>query len=83
MYLWAAKAIAGSLLGAATSTYIKKTKFGKWLYKKYESIVAWAAERYGVDILDPEDVKLHTAYPQLRKQIKELEKRIQKLEGKK
>lgn len=83
MYLWAAKAIAGGLLRAATSTYIKKTKLGKWLYKKYESIVAWASERYGLDILNPEDVKLHTAYPQLRKQIQDLEQRIQQLEGKK
>jgi hypothetical protein len=83
MYLWAAKAIAGSLLGAATSTYIKKTKLGKWLYKKYESIVAWAADRYGIDILNKEEVKLQERYPLLLKQIKNLENRVNNLEGKK
>lgn len=82
MYLWAVKAIAGGLLGTATSTYIKKTRLGIWAYRKYEAIAFWAADRYGIDILNKEEVKLQDRYPLLLKQIKNLENRIKNLEGK-
>lgn len=82
MYLWAVKAIAGGLLGTATSTYIKKTPLGVWAYRKYEAITIWAADRYGIDILNKEEVKLQDRYPLLLKQIKNLENRIKNLEGK-
>lgn len=82
MYLWAAKAIAGSLLGTATSTYIKNTKLGHWMYAKYESIAAWAADRFDIDILDQEQVSLVKKYPKLMKKINNLEARIEQLESK-
>jgi len=83
MYLWAAKAIAGSLLGTATSTYIKKTPVGVWAYKKYEAIANWAADRYGIDILDSEQVSLAKKYPRLMDKINTLESRVEQLENKK
>ena len=83
MYLWAVKIIAGSLLSTATSTYIKKTQLGRWAYSRYESIAAWAADRYGIDILNKEEVKLQERYPMLLKRIRNLENRVKNLEGKK
>ena len=72
MTLWIISNIAGSLLGAATS---------KWFYKKFESIANWASNRYGIDILDKEQIKWKTKYPNVAKKIEELETRIKELEN--
>ena len=80
MTLWIISNIAGSLLGAATSKWFADTIAGRWCYKKFESIANWASNRYGIDILDKEQIKWKTKYPNVAKKIEELETRIKELE---
>ena len=47
--------------------WIKDTKVGIWGYKKFEDIANWAQERYGIDILDKEDIAWKTKYPKVAK----------------
>ena len=58
----------GSIVGNATATWFKKTKFGLWFYKKVEQCYNWAAERYDIDILTKEE-KLIKKFPMLSKKI--------------
>ena len=38
MWIWVVSNIAGSLLGAASTRWVKDTKVGIWGYKKFEDI---------------------------------------------
>ena len=80
MWIWVVSNIAGSLLGAASTTWIKDTKVGVWGYSKFEDIANWAQERYGIDILDKEDIAWRTQYPNIAKRIDDLEQRLHKIE---
>ena len=80
MWLWLVSSIAGSLLEAATTKWFKDTKAGIWCYKKYEAIANWATNRYGIDILNKEDIAWRTKYPNVAKRTDELEERINYLE---
>ena len=80
MWLWLLSNIAGSLLGAASTKYLKDTKLGIWGYKQFELICGWAAKRYGVDLLDKEGIAWKRKYPKVAAKIDDLESRITKLE---
>ena len=80
MWIWVVSNIAGSLLGAASATWIKDTKLGVWGYSKFEDIADWAQERYGIDILDKEDIAWRTQYPNIAKKIDNLEQRLYRME---
>jgi hypothetical protein len=69
MWLWLVSSIAGSLLGAASTKWFKDTKAGVWCYNKFEQIANWAKDRYGIDVLDKEDIAWRTKYPSVAKQI--------------
>ena len=62
---------------------LKDTKLGVWGYSKFEDIADWAQERYGIDILDKEDIAWRTQYPNIAKKIDDLEQRLKNLESKK
>ena len=80
MWIWVVSNIAGSLLGAASAAWIKDTKLGVWGYSKFEDIADWAQERYGIDILDKEDIAWRTKYPNIAKRIDDLEQRLHNIE---
>ena len=80
MWVWVVSNIAGSLLGAASAAWIRDTKLGVWGYSKFEDIANWAQERYGIDILDKEDIAWRTQYPNIAKKIDGLEKRLHRME---
>jgi hypothetical protein len=82
MWLWIISNIAGSLLGAATTEWFKDTKAGKWCFDKYLEIAYWANEKYGIDILNKEEISWRQKYPGVNSKIVELESRIEKLERK-
>jgi len=81
IWLWILSNIAGSLLGAASTAWFKDTKAGKWFFDKYLSLVWWANEKYGLDILDKEEISWRLKYPKIATKIIELESRIIKLEN--
>ena len=80
MWLWILSNVAGSLLGAASTKLFKDTRAGHWCYNKFDYIADWAAERYGVDILDKENIAWKSKYPNVSKKIDELEAKIVELE---
>ena len=80
MWIWVVSNIAGSLLGAASAAWIKDTKLGVWGYSKFEDIADWAKDRYGIDILDKEDIAWRTQYPNIAKRIDDLEQRLHNIE---
>ncbi len=79
MWLWMVSSIAGSLLGAASTKWFKDTKAGLWCYDKFEDIADWATERYGIDILDKEGIAWRRKYPNVAKQIDELNAEVDAL----
>ena len=72
LYWWALSSITGSILGSATNAWFKKTKMGRWFYKKIENWYTWAANRYGFEILKAED-KWRKKFPNVAREIKYLE----------
>jgi len=82
MWFFLIKAIAGSIIGNASSTWFKKTKAGVWFYNKIDKLYNWAAERYNVKILTDEEKQM-AKFPSLKAKLEEMEKRIKTLEGKK
>ena len=74
--------IAGSLLGAASTKWFKDTRAGVWCYNRFDDIADWATERYGIDILDKENLAWKTKYPNIAKRMDELEERLSRLEEK-
>jgi len=82
MWIWILSNVAGGLLGAATTEWFKDTRLGKWCFDKYLCIVYWANEKYGIDILNKEEVSWKTKYPNVAKKMFELERRIEELEKK-
>ena len=81
MWLWIISNIAGALLGAATVSWFGKTKAGKWCETKYLDICWWANDKYGIDILNKEEVSLQNKFPNLTARIVKLESRLDKIEG--
>ncbi len=80
MYFWILKSIAGALLGSASSKWFSKTKLGHWCYEKFESLMDWAKDRYGINLLDKEDIEWKTKFPSVAASFDKLQKRVKKLE---
>ena len=81
MWFFLIKAIAGSIIGNATSTWFKDRKLGVWFYNKVDQLYNWAAKRYNVKILTDEEKRM-AQFPTLKAKLEEMEKRIKKLEKK-
>jgi|TARA_X000000950_G_C13657872_1_gene554595 hypothetical protein len=81
MWFFLIKAIAGSIIGNASSTWFKKTKAGVWFYNKIDSLYNWAAERYNVKILTDEEKQM-AKFPSLKAKLEVMEKRLKALEKK-
>lgn len=79
MWLWIVSKIAGSLLGAASTKWFKDTKAGVWCYDKFEDIADWAADRYGVDVLDKEAMVWRNKFPNVAKEMDSLKAEINEL----
>ena len=82
MYFWILKSIAGSLLGSASSKWFGSTRLGQWCFLKFESLMNWAKDRYGINLLDKEDVEWKTTFPKMAKSFEDLQKRVNDLEKK-
>ena len=80
--LWIYTALVGSLFGLAFSTYFKSTRKGLWMYAKFDMILDYLVERWGLTWLEQPTDAWRKKYPYVTKKIDELEKRIKKLEKK-
>jgi len=80
--LWIYTAILGSLLGAAFLAYFKDTKAGLWCYAKFDQLLDFLRDRYGLTWFDQPEDAWRQKYPHVTKKIDELEARLNKLEEK-
>ena len=46
--LWIYTSIIGALLGAAFLTYFRNTRAGLWCYAKFDMLLDWLVERWGL-----------------------------------
>ena len=79
--LWIYTALVGSLFGLAFSTYFKSTRIGLWLYAKFDMILDYLVERWGLTWLEQPTDAWRKKYPYVTKKIDELEERIAELEA--
>ena len=49
-------------------------------FSKFDDIANWAQKKYGIDILDKEDIAWRTQYPNIAKKIDDLEQRLNQME---
>ena len=82
MWFFLIKAIAGSIIGAATESWFRDTRLGVWFYYKVENIYTWAAKRYHIKLVTDEEKQM-AKFPILKEKLENMEKRIKKLESKK
>ena len=80
--LWIYTGIAGSLFGAAFLIYFKDTRAGLWCYAKFDIILDYLVERWGLTWFEQPADAWRKKYPHVTKKIDELEKRLKHLEGK-
>jgi hypothetical protein len=78
--LWIYTGIAGSLFGAAFLLYFKDTRAGLWCYAKFDMILDYLVERWGLTWFEQPADAWRKKYPHVTKKIDELEKRIKELE---
>ena len=78
--LWIYTGIAGSLFGAAFLLYFKDTRAGLWCYAKFDMILDYLVERWGLTWFEQPADAWRKKYPHVTKKIDVLEKRIKELE---
>jgi len=80
--LWIYTAIVGAIIGAAFIHYFKTTKLGIWSYSKFENVIDYLRDKWGWTWLDQPRNAWKVTFPDIAKNIEELENRIKKLENK-
>lgn len=66
MWFFLIKAIAGSIIGAATESWFRDTKVGVWFYNKLDNLYTWAAKRYHIKLVTDEEKQM-AKFPTLQK----------------
>ena len=64
--LWIYTALVGSLFGLASSTYFKSTRIGLWLYAKFDMILDYLVERWGLTWLEQPTDAWRKKYPYVK-----------------
>ena len=72
MWCWLISAIAGSIIGSATDSWVRDTKMGVWFYAKIDQLYTWASMRYGIKILTDEEKRMKK-FPQLEQRLQRIE----------
>ena len=80
--LWIYTALAGSLFGAAFVFWFEDTKIAIWAVSKFDNMLEYIAIRWGWTWLQNDPNAWRTKYPRITSKIDEIEKRLEKLEGK-
>jgi len=82
MWFFLIKAIAGSIIGAATESWFRDTKVGVWFYNKVDALYTWAANRYHIKLVTDEEKQM-AKFPKLQEKLEDVEARLMKLEKRK
>jgi hypothetical protein len=78
--LWFYTSIAGSIAGAVCLAYLSTTRIGLWGYARFDKIIDFLVERWGLTWLEQPEDAWRNRYPKITAKIDELERRIQELE---
>jgi hypothetical protein len=78
--LWIYTAIVGSIFGWAFSTYFQTTRIGIWFYSKFDLIIDFLVNRWGLTWFQQPEDAWRNRYPRITQKIDELENRIKELE---
>jgi len=82
MWFFLISSIASSIIGSAADSWFADTKLGRWFYKKVDDVASWASKKLGLKVLQNED-NWRKKYPNVAKNIDDLEARILELEKEK
>ena len=80
--LWIYTSIAGSIAGAMVLAYLSTTRVGLWGYAKFDRMVDYLVERWGLTWLEQPEDAWRKKYPKITAKIDSIEARLDKLEGK-
>lgn len=78
--LWIYTAVIGSMLGAAFLAYFKNTRAGLWSYAKFDQLLDFLVNRWGLTWFEQPEDAWRKKYPHVVKKIDELESRVRELE---
>jgi len=81
--LWIYTGIGGSIFGAVVLAYLSTTRVGLWGYSKFDKMVDYLVEKFGLTWLEQPEDAWRQRYPKITAKIDELEQRLSKLEKKK
>jgi len=79
---WIYTSIAGSIAGAMVLAYLSTTRVGLWGYAKFDLMVDYLVERWGLTWLEQPEDAWRKKYPKITAKIDSIEARLDKLEGK-
>lgn len=79
--LWIYTAIAGSIISAMFVAYLSTTRIGLWGYARFDRLVDYLVERWGLTWFEQPEDAWRKKYPKITKKIDDLEARLNKLEG--
>ena len=80
---WIYTSIAGSIAGAMVLAYLSTTRIGLWGYAKFDRMVDYLVERWGLTWFEQPTDAWRKKYPHVTKKIDELEARLENLEREK
>mgnify|MGYP001204658400 CR=1 FL=1 len=78
--LWIYTGIVGSIFGALFIAYMRDTRFGLWLYGKWDFVLDFVRDRYGWTWFDQDADAWRKVNPNIAKKIDEIETRVKELE---
>jgi hypothetical protein len=77
--LWIYTGIGGTVAGAIFLAWFKDTRFGIWMFHKFDEVLEKMAAKFGwIQLQEPEDA-WRQKYPKITKKIDELEAKINEL----
>ena len=80
--LWIYTAIGGSILGAVVLAYLSTTRIGLWGYAKFDLMIDYLVERWGLTWLEQPEDAWRKKYPKITQKIDDMERRLNAVEAK-
>ena len=80
--LWIYTAIGGSIIGAVVLAYLSTTRIGLWGYAKFDLMIDYLVERWGLTWLEQPEDAWRKKYPKITQKIDDMEMRLKNLETK-
>jgi hypothetical protein len=80
--LWIYTAIGGSIIVAVVLAYLSTTRIGLWGYAKFDLMIDYLVERWGLTWLEQPEDAWRKKYPKITQKIDDMERRLNAVEAK-